>query len=133
MGVVTHLKRKRVYLGGNSCSRPTDIDSYEGISSTLIFISSTEEATIGTSTRAGPKEFKDIFSQMVLGCFPFDFSIMIKKELIMALVGGKKGLEEAGINVLRALKTILIISSYVFVMFDENINCHINFNIGSYL
>ncbi|KAG5232783.1 hypothetical protein IMY05_013G0053700 [Salix suchowensis] len=29
---------------------------------------------LGTLTKAGPKKFKDIFSQVVLGCSPFDFS-----------------------------------------------------------
>jgi hypothetical protein len=70
-----------------------------------------EEVVAETSIGAGTKKFKDIFSNLALGCNPFDFPTMTNKErqFIEAMVGGRMCLKEVGLEVVRTLKRVLTI------------------------
>jgi hypothetical protein len=64
---------------------------------------SADKAATGTSTRSGTKEFKDVFSDLVLSSNPldFDFPLLTDKErqLMKDMVGGKTGLIEVDFEV----------------------------------
>jgi len=83
---------------------------------------SADKAATRTSTGSGTKEFKDVFSNLVLNCNPFDFPLLTDKEkqLMKDMVGGKRGLIEVDFEVDRVLEKVLTILSDIFEMSDEN-------------
>jgi hypothetical protein len=70
-----------------------------------------EEAAFRTFTKAGAKDFKDIFLDLALGCNPFNFPTPLDKErqLIEAIFGKRIGPEEASLEVVRTLERVLTI------------------------
>jgi hypothetical protein len=72
-----------------------------------------EETITRTSIGAGTKEFKDFFVDLAFGRMPFNISIMTddKRQFIKSIIVEISGLRKVGLEVVRALERILIISS----------------------
>jgi len=72
-----------------------------------------EETTTGTSIGVGSKDFKDVFVDLGFGRMTFNISITTddKRQFIESIIGEMSGLRKVGLEVVRALERILIISS----------------------
>ena len=86
-----------------------------------------EEVAFKTFTKAGAKDFKDIFLDLALGCNPFNFPTLMDKErqLIEAIFGKRMGPEEASLEVVRTLERVLTIPSDILAMSNESFHLHL--------
>jgi hypothetical protein len=86
-----------------------------------------KKVIIRTSTRVSINEFKDIFSDLALGCNLFNFPTLMDEErqLMKVMVKGRMDLDKDNLEVVRTLERVLTIPSYIFVMFDESFYQHL--------
>ena len=124
----THFKRKKVFDPGGNLYSSLLMEAYVMVFSlpqlpTLL----AEEAASGTFTKAGTKDFTDIFLDLALGYNPFDFPILMDKErqLIEAMVGNKIGPEKASLEVVRTLERVFTILLDISTMSDESFHLHL--------
>jgi hypothetical protein len=87
------------------------------------------------------EKFEDVFSNLTLSRAPFSFPTLTEEErqFIEVYVGGRSFLDETGLEVMRQLKSILIIPLGISIIYDDNYNCYlvligqITFNVRSFL
>ena len=91
---------------------------------------SVEATVIRPSTRVvlEKTEFEDAFINLTFGQAPFNFPTLIEEErqLMEDVVGTRSCIEEANLEVVRLLKTILTILSNISMASNESYNCHLN-------